>query len=163
MPNKASLRLRREQLDRALTQPAALKNLALPKRGWIREMRDALGLSARQLAARMGVSQPTVAKMEQSEARGSLTLASLQKAAEAMDCRLTYAFAPRTSLEDIVHARAAAAATRLLSRVEHTMVLEAQGADGEFRARRIQELTNELVRTLSRELWEEDTNEARLS
>lgn len=151
--------LRREQLDRTLTAPVDLRRLHTPKRGWIREVREVLGLSARQLAARMGVSQPSVAKMERSEVRGSLTLASLERAAEAMDCRLTYAFVPRSSFEDVVRARATEVATRLLARVEHTMALEAQGAGSQFRARRIQELADDLARSLSRELWEDDKSQ----
>jgi predicted DNA-binding mobile mystery protein A len=156
MLTKRSKLLRREQLDRALSQPMALQQIVLPKRGWIREVREALGLTALQLASRMGVSQPTVANLEHSEARGAITLASLKKAAEAMGCRLTYAFVPCTSLEDVIQKRATGAAVRLLARVDHTMSLEAQSADAEFRARRVRELTDELVRTLSRELWEEN-------
>lgn len=147
--------LRREQIDRALGQAPTLWHLSQPKRGWIKDAREILGLSAQQLARRMGVSQPTVAKMEQSEARGSVTLASLRRAAEAMDCRFVYAFVPPTSFEAIVRDRAVEAATRLLDRVDHTMSLEAQGPDESFRARRVQELAEEMVRTLSREIWAE--------
>ena len=155
MLTKASKTLRREQLDRTLAQISGLGCLGPFKRGWIREVREILGLSAQQLAARMGVSQPTVAKMEQAEARGVVTLASLKRAAEAMDCHLVYAFVPRTSFEEILQVRASEVATRLLDRVGHTMSLEAQEPGGEFRARRRRELADELVRTLSRELWEE--------
>lgn len=157
MLTKISKTLRREQFDRTLAQAPGLRRLARPKRGWIREIREILGLSAQQLATRMGVSQPTVAKMEQAEAKGVITLASLKRAAEAMDCQLVYAFVPRGSFEDIVQARASEVATRLLNRVGHTMSLEAQEPDGEFRARRVRELADELVRNLSRELWEEGT------
>lgn len=51
--------------------------------------------------------------------------------------------------------RAVDAAQRLLDRVDHTMALEAQEPDEGFRARRVQEMADELVRTLSRELWDE--------
>ena len=155
MLTKASKALRREQLDRSLTQSPGLRRLTQPKRGWIREVREILGLSAQQLAARMGVSQPTVAKMEQAEARGAVTLVSLTRAAEAMDCHLVYAFVPRSSFEEILQVRAFEVATRLLDRVGHTMSLEAHGPDAEFQARRVRELADELVRTLSRDLWEE--------
>jgi len=157
MLTKAYKTLRREQFDRSLAQLPGLSHLAQPKRGWIREVREILGLSARQLATRMGVSQPTVAKMEQAEAKGVITLASLKRAAEAMECHLVYTFVPRTSFEEILQVRASEAATRLLDRVGHTMSLEAQEPDGKFHARRERELADELVRTLSRELWEEGT------
>ncbi len=147
--------LRREQIDRSLGQVCGLQHVPQPKRGWIKDARQILGLSAQQLAVRMGVTQPTVAKMEQSEARESITVASLRKAAAAMDCRFVYAFVPPTSFEAILRERAIDAARRLLDRVDHTMALEAQEPDESFRARRVQELADELVRTLSRELWEE--------
>lgn len=153
--------LRRKQIDRALGQAPSLWHLSQPKRGWIRDAREILGLSAQMLARRMGVSQPTVAKMEQSEARGSITLASLRRAAEAMGCRFVYAFVPPTSFEVVLRDRAVEAATRLLDRVDHTMSLEAQGPDESFRARRVQEMAEELVRTLSREIWADDVERQR--
>lgn len=156
MLSRNLLALRREQIDRVLGLAPSLWHLAQPKRGWIRDTREILGLSAQQLAQRMGVSQPTVAKMEQSEARGSITLASLRRAAEAMDCRFVYAFVPPESFEAVLRGRAVEAATRLLNRVDHTMSLEAQGSDESFRARRVQELAEEMVRTLSREIWAEE-------
>lgn len=156
---KKPFALRREQIDRALSHTFGLQHPPQPKRGWIRDAREILGLSAQQLAMRMGVSQPTVAKMEQSEIRGSITLASLRKAAEAMNCRFVYAFVPQTSFEDVLRNRAMEAASRLLGRVDHTMALEAQEPDESFRARRVQELADELVRTLSRELWQEGENQ----
>lgn len=158
MKSKTSKALRREQLDRSLREND-LRHLPQHKRGWIREVREALGMSAQQLALRMGVSQPTVAKMEKSEAAGTITLQSLKKAGDAMGCRFTYAFVPREqeTLEALLRARATEVAARLLDRVEHTMALEAQGADREFRERRVRELADEMVRTLSRDLWQESS------
>ena len=100
------LTLRREQIDRALGYASGFWHLLQPKRGWIKDAREILGLSARQLAVRMGVSQPTVAKMEQSEMRGSITVASLRKAAEAINCRFVYAFVPQISFEAVLQDRA---------------------------------------------------------
>ena len=39
-----------------------------PPRGWLRAIRDALGLTTKQLAARIGVSQPRVVALEKGEA-----------------------------------------------------------------------------------------------
>jgi predicted DNA-binding mobile mystery protein A len=155
MLTKASKKLRREQLDRALGGPVDLRHLPQPKRGWIREVREVLGMSAQQLADRLRVSQPAVAKMEKAEAAGAVTVASLKKAADALGCHFVYAFVPHDSFEALVRTRAREAANNLLGRVEHTMALEAQGGDGVARERRIQELADELVRTLSRDLWDE--------
>ena len=113
-------------------------------------------MSAAQLARRMGVSQPTVAKMERTEAADTISLKSLRKAADAMDCELVYAFVPRQTLEATVQAQARRRAAELAGRVEHTMRLEAQGSAGNAVEAEVLELAQEMVRALSRTLWEED-------
>lgn len=99
---------------------------APPAGGWVRTIREALGMSQRDLAQRMGVSHAAVAKMESSEKARTAQLSTLQRAAEAMDCDVVYAIVPRTSLDDIRARRVAALTDRLLERVGHTMDLEAQ-------------------------------------
>jgi predicted DNA-binding mobile mystery protein A len=146
--------LRREQLDRALQAWRTAAGQARPKRGWIRELREALGMSARQLAERMRVTQPSVADFERREAQGTITLASLERAAEALGCRFVYAFVPDESLETMVRARAERVAARIVDGVEHTMRLEDQATTG-VRERRIAEEADLLVRTRLGELWDE--------
>jgi hypothetical protein len=63
---------------------------------------------------------------------------------------------PPTTFEALLQTRATEVARRLLDQVAHTMSLEAQTPDPEFHSRRVQELAEELVRTLSRELWKEE-------
>ena len=96
---KLTTRLRRRQLDQSL---APFKAVGRPPRGYVREIRDALEMSSRQLAERMGVSQSTVMDMEASERRGTVTIKTLEKAAAAMGCRVVYALVPQTSLEAAV-------------------------------------------------------------
>lgn len=62
-----------------------------PPRGWIRAIRDALGMTLPQLAGRMNVSASAAIQLEQSEARGAINLATLERAARALDCTLVYA------------------------------------------------------------------------
>ena len=84
-----------EQLDASLVRFAPLRDLPPPKKGWIRAIRDALGMSGRQLGQRMGVSKMWVGDMERLEASGATTLKTLRRAAEAMDCVLVYASFPK--------------------------------------------------------------------
>ena len=145
-------RLRRAQLDRQL---ASAPPIAMPRNGWIRELREALGMSARQLAERVGVAQPTIARLEKSEAAGTIKIKTLRRVAEGMNCRLVYALVPvEGALEDVLRKQATQTAERLLARVEHSMGLEAQGATPEDRRAQVQELADELVRTMSREIWQ---------
>ncbi len=153
MPRIFSNTLRRRQLD-TLLKPPLLRTLKRPPKGWIREVRNALGMSAAQLASRMGVSQPTVAKLEHTEADDAITLRSLRKAALAMDCELVYAFVPNTSLESTLETQALQRAATLLRRVEHTMALEAQGR-GDAGEAEVKELAQEMIRTLIRDIWAE--------
>lgn len=69
-----------------------MKTNNVPAPGWIRAMRDAAGLSSYELARRAGVSQPTVINWERRERGGTITLASLRRAAEALECDFAYAF-----------------------------------------------------------------------
>jgi predicted DNA-binding mobile mystery protein A len=65
-------------------------------------MRDVLGISSYQLARRIGVSQTRVMQYEGAEGDGSIRLATLRRAAEAMGCTLVYGLVPTAPLEDIV-------------------------------------------------------------
>jgi predicted DNA-binding mobile mystery protein A len=150
-------RLRLQQLDRQLNALGALP-WNPPRGGWIREIREALGMNARQLAERIGVSQPSVVHMERSEAAGTIEISTLNRAAEALGCRVVYALVPTYgSLESALRQQAESSAERLLSRVEHTMALEAQGNTPEARSALREELAAELLRTLNRSLWDEAT------
>jgi predicted DNA-binding mobile mystery protein A len=153
-PKQTTASLRRRQLDKQLNPLQPFARVSRPRKGWIREVRDALGMSARQLAQRLSISQPSVTKFEHAEVAETISLKSLRKVAEALDCTLVYAFVPNGSLEDTVSQQAERRAAELLQRVEQTMRLEAQGRDAEEIQRERQELAQEMVRTLSRELWE---------
>ena len=97
-----------------------------PPRGWLRAIRDALGMTSAQLAQRLGVSQPRIIELEKSEASGTVTLNTLQRAAEAVGCRLVYALIPEKSLEKTVLERVNQLAQRQLAAVQQTMRLEDQ-------------------------------------
>lgn len=111
----------------------ARPKLARPNQGWIRAIRQALGMTTRQLAQRMGIAQGTLTGFEMSEMSGSIRMDTLQKAAEALNCSLVYAFVPKAPLEDIVQEQARKVAARQLSPVEHSMMLENQALDSQAR------------------------------
>src|SRR5688572_6630175 len=136
-------------------QPIGEAGLSRPARGWIRAIRDALGMTANHLGKRMGVSQPTITQMEHNEVAGAITLATLERAAHALGCTLTYAFVPDESLETRVTTRAEDVARRRLQRVGHTMKLEGQGVDSEARERQVREIAQRLLRDQPRRIWDE--------
>jgi predicted DNA-binding mobile mystery protein A len=87
-------------------------------------------MTTTQFARRLGVSQPRIIELEKSEVSGSVTLRTLRRAAEALDCRLVYVLVPVRPLAAIVSDRAKHIADRQLASVEHTMSLEDQAVDG---------------------------------
>jgi predicted DNA-binding mobile mystery protein A len=121
----------------------------MPPKGWIRAMRDALGMTAAQLADRLGVSRQAVTQMEKSEADATITLRTLQRAAEALGCRLEYALVPEQPLQVRVRHQAERRARELLADVAHSMALEDDPVDLEHR---VSELADELEADSG--LWE---------
>lgn len=119
----------REMLDRRLKEMGPSSRYAPPRLGWIRAIRDALGMSAADVAARMGISGASVRSLEEKERTGGIRLSSLQRAAQAMDCTLVYAFIPNTSLSETVEQQARHVYSQQMSRVRQTMALEDQESD----------------------------------
>ena len=125
---------------------------APPVRGWIKAIREALGMSSAQLAHRLGIKQPSIVDIEQSEVKGTIQLATLRRVAEALDCSLVYALVPNKPLGTMVRDRARVVARRHLEPIEHSMLLENQKVSTkDFEAR-----LDELVRDINpRTLWDE--------
>ncbi|MBN9268286.1 MAG: mobile mystery protein A [Hyphomicrobium sp.] len=147
----ATLRIRgRSRLDERLS-PLRETELTPPPRGWIKAIREALGMTGQQFAARMGIKPPTVVDLEKSEALGTIQLKTLSRAADALGCKLVYALVPRTSLQDAVEARARKIAIRALKRVAHTMKLENQSVDEADLERQIQNYIRNEIK--DRDLW----------
>lgn len=147
--------LARRQLDKRLAALRDSEALTRPPRGWIKSIREALGMTSAQLARRLGVSQPRVTAMERGEVQGTLTLDSLEKAALALDCRLVYALVPREPLGDTIRKRAKLKARSKLASTDHTMALEAQSVDEETEAEQLERLTRRLLEKAGSELWDE--------
>lgn len=144
----------RRQLDATLARFSEIKTLAHPPTGWIRAVREALGMSGKQLAKRLQVSQPRVFKLEQAEPAGAVTLKSIRQVAEALDCVFVYAIVPRSSLEETVRAQARRVAADRLQRVSHTMLLEAQGLSPDEQQAALDAAVEELVRETPSDLWD---------
>lgn len=142
----------RQHLDKRLSALKPESRFAVPPKGWIRAIRDALGMSAPQLGTRLGVKPQSVADLEKSEAYGTIQLKTLCRAAEALDCTLVYALVPNSSLKDAVLTRARDIARKELARIGHTMDLEAQGLSITEREARIDEYIREHLR--ESDLWD---------
>jgi predicted DNA-binding mobile mystery protein A len=120
--------LRAQQIDR-MVQPLRSIKLPRPPKGWIRALREAMDVSSGELAQRLRANRSLASQQEKAEVDDRITLRSLRACADALDCDLVYAFVPRgATIEETLAARARAAASQIVRRVEHSMALEDQAS-----------------------------------
>ena len=148
------IKLIRAQLDASLQRLSPLLDVTTPPKGWIRAIRDALGMTAKQLANRLGVAQQAVARIEKEELVGSVTIKTMRRIAECLDCVFVYGFVPRTSLAETVTRQAKNVATQRLAQVSQTMRLEDQALSRKESEQVLSNLVDELIRTLPSTLWD---------
>lgn len=141
------------QVDQRLAPWRRMANDVPPRGGWLRAIRKALGMSAAQLAGRLGVAQQAIVNFERNEAAGKITLQSLQRVAQALDCRVVYAVVPNKPLAQMRRARALVLADQLVRPVAHSMKLEAQGVSDKETQRQRKGLADEILRGSARKLW----------
>jgi predicted DNA-binding mobile mystery protein A len=142
--NKARLAAQsRAHLDERFKELRPVMRYNSPVRGWIKAVREALGMTTAQLAKRLDVKQPSVVAIEQSEAKGTIELATLRRAAEALDCTLVFALVPNKPLEAMVRDRARLFARKRWEAVEHSMMLEDQKVKAKDSQARLDDIVRE--------------------
>ncbi len=141
----------RERLDERLMRLKPADQFKMPPKGWIKAIREALGMSGVQFARRLGVSPQSANALEKSEMNASIKLETLKKAAETLDCTLVYALVPNSSLEQMVRARARAIAINEINRVSHTMKLEDQSVGNKELEKQVEAYIRNLLK--DRDIW----------
>ncbi|MHB8621816.1 MAG: mobile mystery protein A [Sulfuricaulis sp.] len=144
----------REQLSHTFEAIQAVRQIQSPRKGWLRAIRYALGMTAKQFAERLAVVPSRIVKIEESEVSGSLSLKNLRRAADALNCELVYAIVPRTSLEEMVRKQATAIATERYRRIAHTMALEKQSVPESVTQKEINASVEDLIRRSPKQLWD---------
>lgn len=152
-PNFSDLKL--QQLDVALARWRSVDLPSRPPSGWLKAIREAMGMPATQLAKRLDVVASTVTRLEASEADDTISLATLRRAAEALGCELHYALVPKQSLAGTLESRATALARQRMAAVSHSMALEAQATSKNTLAKQTRSLAASLLNGSRRELWRE--------
>lgn len=128
-------------------------DIVVPLEGWICTTRKALGISAAQLARRLGVTRSHISNTEKNELNGSVTLKTLKNMAEGMGCHLVYAIVPKRNVEDILKARAREKAVLLVKEAQNHMALEDQALSEKQVKFEIDRLTNEILKDPPPDLW----------
>lgn len=150
--NPVDLNLR--HLDSALQPLAGAVVPAPPPRGWLKAIREALGLTTRQFGRRVGLANSTVVQAERSEAVGTISLSQLRRLAEALDCDVRYVLIPRRPLAEQVDAQAERKARERIAPLAHSMALEQQRPGSEFEELQIAAVKDELLRGRRSRLWD---------
>lgn len=151
--NFTELKLR--QLDAMLSRWRAADLPSRPPSGWLKVIREALGMTATHQAKILGVTTSTVTRLETSEADDTISLGSLRRAAEALGCELQYVLVPKKTLADTLEARATAVARQQMAAISHSMALEAQSTSRETVDAQTRALAESLLKGSRRALWRE--------
>lgn len=147
---KIVLQQLQSQVDHAADK---VRDLSVPKEGWIRTVRKSLGMSGAQLARRMDITRAAISHTEKVELEGRVTIKAMREAAEAMNCRFVYTIVPEKDIETLIRKRAREKAKVTVKKVNQHMALEAQTLTSDRIEFEIERLAGELVKNLPAELW----------
>lgn len=118
----------------------------MPRCGWAKTVRLALGMSSNALGERLGMTAQGARKLEQAEASGNITLNTLARLAHGLDCDVQYIFVPRTSLVEQVLRR-----THEVAGIPVPSTLK--GGDALEEAETLVALASALAKVSKRGLW----------
>ncbi|MFN8211190.1 MAG: hypothetical protein U0T33_09525 [Bacteroidales bacterium] len=114
-----------EQLDAKILQLKKAEGLVMPSSGWVFSIRQALGMSLRQMGNKMGITAQSVKEIEQREQNETISLKVLRQFGKSLNLKLIYGFIPQDgSLEDIIEKRAHELALEIVNRTSISMKLE---------------------------------------
>jgi predicted DNA-binding mobile mystery protein A len=145
--------LRLEQIQASVAGYTDLTSRRPPQRGWLKAIRESLGLTERQQASKLGITGSSLHKSELAEAEERISLGQLRKLADGLDCELVYALVPRKPLTQVVEDQARSIALQEVSSVAHTMTLEDQRPAMERLRKQVELRTAELLRGRWSDLW----------
>jgi predicted DNA-binding mobile mystery protein A len=150
---KKSLQI--QQLNGKMLAYASLQKVAPPPTGWIKAIRNAIGMSMLQLGNRLSITKQSVQDIERREKDGSVTIKALREAARALDMQLVYGFVPNDgSLELLIERKAKELATQIVMRTNNTMKLEDQENTKQRIEKAIQERTTIIKTEMPKTLWD---------
>lgn len=149
-------KLMREQVQESLNNFLELANKPVPKKGWVRTIREALGMSSYVLAERLGYSRSNITALEQREKKGTISLETLEQVARAMNCKLVYCLVPIEPFDKLLEKQARFLAKKRIQSINHSMKLEQQGLNPKQLKQQEDDLVQELLHGDSKNLWNDD-------
>ena len=148
-------KLQCQQLNEKMLQLAGMKHVIIPPIGWIKAIRNGIGMSMEQLGKKLSITKQGVMDIEKREKEGAITIKSMQEIAKAIDMQFVYGFVPDAgSLDQMIEMRALEMATKIVQRTSNTMKLEDQENSKERIEKAIKERAAEIINKTPKILWD---------
>ena len=148
-------KLQFQQLNKKMDQLNGMQHVIVPPIGWIKTIRNGIGMSMEQLGKKLSITKQGVMDIEKREKEGAITIKSMQEIAKAMDTQFVYGFVPNAgSLEQMIETRALEIATKIVERTSTTMKLEDQANSKERIEKAIKERASEIINKTPKILWD---------
>lgn len=144
----------RAQLSQTLKKLSPLTSFSMPAKGWVVSIRTALGMNTRQLAKRIGVARQRISEIEKGELLGNVTIKTMKKTAEALNCKFVYCLLPNTSLDDTIKKQAEHIVIDRMNHVRHSMLLEKQALSDNEMKKSIDNAVQNILRDSPKSIWE---------
>ena len=148
-------KLQFQQLNEKMDQLTGLQHVIVPPIGWIKAIRNGIGMSMEQLGRKLSITKQGVMDIEKREMEGAITIKAMQEIAKAMDTEFVYGFVPNAgSLEQMIETRALEIAKTIVLRTSTTMKLEDQANSKERIEKAIKERAKEIINKTPKILWD---------
>ena len=148
-------KLQFQQLNEKMLQLAGMQNVIVPPIGWIKAIRNGIGMSMEQLGKKLSITKQGVMDMEKREKEGAITIKSMQEIAKSINMQFVYGFVPNNgSLNQMIETRALEMATKIVERTSTSMKLEDQANSKERIEKAIKERAVEIINKTPKILWD---------
>lgn len=119
MRNKKKLLI--EQLDQKLKPFQKTEMVLVPDKGWINTIRTSLNMTMAQLGSKLNVTRQGVNRIEESEAKGSISINSLKEVGNVLDLKFVYGFVPKDgTINNLINLKAQKLAQKIVMRTKKT-------------------------------------------
>ena len=148
-------KLQFQQLNEKMDQLNGMQHVIVPPIGWIKAIRNGIGMSMEQLGKKLSITKQGVMDIEKREKEGAITIKSMQEIAKALDMQFVYGFVPDAgSLDHMIEMRALEMATKIVQRTSTTMKLENQVNSKDRIEKAIKERAAEIINKTPKILWD---------
>ena len=148
-------KLQFQQLNEKMDKLTVLQQIIMPPIGWIKAIRNGIGMSMEQLGKKLSITKQAVMDIEKREKEGAITIKSMQEIAKVIDMKFVYGFVPNAgSLEQMIETRSLEMATKIVQRSSTSMKLEDQANSKERIEKAIKERAAEIINKTPKILWD---------